>query len=78
MSAPDLTPAPVEAKLLLSPAEASRLTGIGLSQVYRFVRDGTWPPIRIGAKFLIPRRTLDRWIEAQCPDPTPIHTLRRA
>lgn len=77
----DATPAPIPVaeKLLLTPPEASQLTGIGIHQVYAFVRDGTWPPIRIGVRFLIPRQTIDRWIEAHCPpEPTPIRDLRRA
>jgi excisionase family DNA binding protein len=70
---------PVESKLLLSPPEASALTGIGRDQVYRFCQDGTWPAIRVGVRFMIPRTSITRWIarETEAPEePTPASPLR--
>jgi len=53
-------------RLTYSLSEAAEVLGIGLTKAYEAVRDGTIPSIRIGRKFLIPRRVLQQMLEAPC------------
>jgi excisionase family DNA binding protein len=45
--------------------EAGAILGIGRSAAYAAVARGEIPHIRIGRRILIPRRALDRLLEAQ-------------
>ena len=56
-------------KLLLSVPEASALTGICERYVYRYCHDGTWPTVRVGVKWMIPRTSITRWIAEQTDSP---------
>jgi len=51
--------------LLLSIKEAGELLGIGRTKTYELVSGGAIPSVRIGARVLVPRAELVRWVEAQ-------------
>jgi excisionase family DNA binding protein len=42
--------------------EAARRLGIGRSAAYEAVRNGTIPSVRIGARYLIPIRRFEAWL----------------
>lgn len=52
-------------KLTLSIPEAAKVLGIGSSKMYELVRTGGFPVICVGARKLIPKKGLERWLEAQ-------------
>lgn len=56
------TPAP-SARLTVTVEEAAALLGIGRNAAYEAVRAGTLPSARIGRRILIPRVSLDRWLQ---------------
>jgi excisionase family DNA binding protein len=49
----------------LSPQQAQQeyFPSIGRNTLYRFIREGRIPHIRLGRKILIPRSALERWLE---------------
>ena len=49
--------------LLVSVAEAARITGVGRDMAYRLVREGAWPAVRLGRLIKIPRTALFAWTE---------------
>jgi len=51
-------------KLLITPAEAVSVLGIGRSRTYAMVAAGTLPSIRIGRSVRIPAEDLRGWIES--------------
>lgn len=51
--------------LLLKPAEAADLLGIGRSKTYALVASGEIPSIRIGASIRIPVAALKAWLKQQ-------------
>lgn len=56
--------------LLISKAEAARLTMISARSIDRLVSCGKFlPPVRLGGRVLWNRRTLEQWVAAGCPDP---------
>lgn len=48
---------------LLTPKQASELTTIPLSTVYKLIDEGTLPSIRAGRSVRIRRTSLEKWIE---------------
>lgn len=52
-------------KLTLSIPEAAKLLGIGSSKMYELVRTGGFPVICLGTRKLIPKKGLERWLDAQ-------------
>ncbi|WP_400158524.1 helix-turn-helix domain-containing protein [Arthrobacter sp. BPSS-3] len=40
----------------LTVAEAKEIAGIGMSQMYAAIKEGTIPSLRIGRRILIPRK----------------------
>ena len=49
-------------KLLLRPAEAAEVTGIGRSKIYALIASGDLPSIRIGGSVRVPVDDLKDWI----------------
>jgi excisionase family DNA binding protein len=45
-------------RLFLSPAQAADLLGVSRFTVYRLIRSGQLPSVRVGGQLRIPRRTL--------------------
>ena len=54
----------VEERMTYTVAEAAKLLGIGQRQAYEAVHVQTIPSIRIGTRILIPRRALERLLDA--------------
>ena len=52
-------------KLLLRPAEAAQLLGIGRTKVYELLAAGVLPSVKIGACVRIPVDALRQWIQDQ-------------
>jgi excisionase family DNA binding protein len=59
----DLVSRPVQspARLHYTPEEAYRAIGIGRTTMYRLLREGKIPAMRIGRKWLIPRSTVEHF-----------------
>jgi excisionase family DNA binding protein len=51
-------------RVTLSPRESTEITGFGLTQTYRMLRDGTMPSIRVGKQFFIPHHALMGWLNS--------------
>jgi excisionase family DNA binding protein len=52
-------------KLVLTPREAARESGLGRDLIYEAIHDGRLPAIRRGRNFLIPRSALPRFVEEE-------------
>lgn len=52
-------------KLTLSIPEAAKLLGIGNNKMYELARSEGFPTITLGARRLIPKKGLERWLEEQ-------------
>ena len=50
-------------RVTLSPRETTEITGFGLTQTYRMLRDGTMPSIRVGKQFFVPHSALTEWLK---------------
>lgn len=50
-------------RLLLRPAEAAELLGLGRSTVYELLSAGSLPAIRVGSSVRIPAAALRQWVE---------------
>ena len=57
----------MEDKLTLSVEEAAKVLGIGRNLCYDRVKTGEIPVIRIGRRLLVPRRALEKLLEAPKP-----------
>ena len=55
-------------RLLLRPAEAAEMLGVGRSKLYELIADGTLPTVRVGQRMRIPVGALRRWVERQVPE----------
>lgn len=55
----------------ISVEEAARLLGIAKGTAYRAVRAGQLPAIRIGRRWIVPRRALDAMLSGKAPLPQP-------
>lgn len=53
------------ARLTVTVEEAAGLLGIGRNLAYQLVRSGQIPALRLGARWVIPRRSLELWLEKQ-------------
>lgn len=49
-------------KLLLKPDEVVQMLGVGRSQVYRMLRSGELPVVKIGASVRVPVAGLKVWL----------------
>ena len=43
--------------------EAAKIAGFGVVAMYKGIREGTVPHIRMGRRIMIPRTALDRWLD---------------
>ena len=50
-------------KLLLKPAEVTKILGIGRSMVYDLIARKEIPSIRLGRSIRIPSESLQRWLK---------------
>ena len=53
----------VAERLLLKPAEAAELIGLGRSKTYELIRTGELPSVRLGKSLRVPLRELQAWVE---------------
>lgn len=51
-------------KLTLTAPEVGQLLGISRNQVYKGVREGSIPSIRVGSKILVPVEALQRLLDS--------------
>jgi len=58
-------PAPLSEALAYSPRDAARVTGLGLTTVYRLINEGKLERRKIGTRSLIPAASLRRLIEGE-------------
>lgn len=56
--------------LAVSPEEAARLIGIGLNTMYRALRRGDIPSVKVGSRILVSVRALQAFLGPQ-PEETP-------
>ena len=52
-------------KLLVRPAEAAEMLGVGRSTVYALVKAGVFPTIRVGRSTRLPVAQLRAWVAAR-------------
>ncbi len=52
-------------KLLLRPAEAAEVLGLGRSKTYELLASGALPSVRIGRSLRVPVEALRAWIKEQ-------------
>jgi excisionase family DNA binding protein len=52
-------------RVLITPAEAAEVLGISVRTVYRAIRRGDFPVVRVGRCPRIPLIALNRWVESQ-------------
>lgn len=52
-------------RILLRPAEAADVLGLGRSKVYELIASGELPSIRIGKSVRIPVEALRQWVVAR-------------
>lgn len=52
-------------RVTLTPNEVADVTGFGRNHVYRLLRSGELPAIRIGNRFYVVKTTLTQWLESE-------------
>jgi excisionase family DNA binding protein len=63
-------------KLTLTVGEAAKLLGIGRQLAYDQVRTGRIPSIRVGRRLLVPRRSLEKFLDSSENQQTEYKTIR--
>lgn len=58
-------PPPLTEALAYSPKDAARVTGLGLTTIYRLVNDGTLDRRKVGTRSLITATSLRRLVEGE-------------
>lgn len=58
-------PAPLSEALAYSPKDAARVTGLGLTTIYRLVNDGRLDRRKVGTRSLITAASLRRLVEGE-------------
>lgn len=53
-------------KILISPAEAQKILGVGKAVIYRLVKEEDFPSFRLDNKFYINKELLQDWANKQC------------
>lgn len=56
----------MEERLLITPAEAKNILGIGRTTLYRLLKQEDFPSIRIENKFYVNKLGLQKWIDEKC------------
>lgn len=59
------TPVALGEALAYSPKDAARVSGLGLTTIYRLINEGTLERRKIGTRSLIPAASLRRLIEGE-------------
>ena len=52
-------------RLLLRPAEAAEVLGVGRSKLYELIADGVIPTVQVGHRMRVPVSALRAWIDAE-------------
>jgi excisionase family DNA binding protein len=52
-------------RLLLRPAEAAEILGLGRSKAYELIASGVLPSVRIGKSIRVPAESLRQWVSDQ-------------
>jgi excisionase family DNA binding protein len=52
-------------KLTMTVPEAAEAVGISPLSLYRFIREGRFPAVRVGRRVLVPLAALERWLEEE-------------
>ena len=52
-------------RLLLRPAEAAEVLGVGRSKLYELITDGVIPTVQVGHRMRVPVNALRAWIDAE-------------
>jgi len=55
-------------KLLLRPAEAAEVIGVGRSKAYELIASGELPSVRIGGSVRVPVEKLREWIDRKAAE----------
>lgn len=45
--------------------ETAKYLGLGITQTQHYMRNGFIPSIKLGRRYIIPKATLDKWLEEQ-------------
>lgn len=54
-----------ENKTVLSVEDVAKALGLNRNTIYREVRSGRIPSVRVGDRFLIPKAAFEKWLECQ-------------
>lgn len=63
-------------KAVLSVEEVAKRLGICQALVYRQIRTGIIPAVRVGDRYLIPIKAFEKWLSGESP--APAHTSNEA
>jgi len=55
-------------RLAVTVPEAAEMLGVGASVVYKYVRAGLIPHVRIGRRIVIPLKALEEWMEQKAQE----------
>jgi excisionase family DNA binding protein len=76
-----LSPPPEPERVVYSVKEVARLLGLNLGGTYALIHEGTIPAIRMGGRWLVPKKRFHDWLDGQVeevePDPPPTLPPRR-
>jgi len=56
-------------RLLLRPAEAAEVLGVGRSKIYALLAAGELPGVRVGKSVRVPVAALERWVNERAGEP---------
>ena len=73
---------PQPERLVYSVKEVASLLGLNLGGTYALIHDGTIPAIRMGGRWLVPKKRFHDWLDGQVeedepPSPPPVPPRRR-
>jgi excisionase family DNA binding protein len=72
---PRLPARPEPDRAVYSVKEVAQLLGLNLGGTYALVHDGTIPAIRMGGRWLVPKKRFHAWLDGQveedAPEPPP-------
>ncbi len=54
----------VHSSSIYQPAELAKMLSVSRQTVYKGLRDGTIPSIRLGRRFVIPKAAIEKWLES--------------
>jgi excisionase family DNA binding protein len=56
---------------VMTPYDVANELHISLPLVYRQLRNGTIPHVKLGDKYLISRSSFEKWLAGNCANPVP-------